>query len=78
MLSRKRGVSADTIKGVLFFKISKKTLPKTKAEKMFRFIRMRRQASVAFIVARKKGRGSADKRSFFFQNLRRGGLFFKI
>lgn len=67
MLSRKRGVPADTIKGVLFFKISKKALPKTKAEKMFRFIRMRRQASVAFIVARKKGRGVLTKGVSFFK-----------
>lgn len=67
-LSRKRGVPADIIKGVLFF-LNFKERPhrKTKAEKTFRFIHTRRQTSVVFITAREKGRGVLTKGVSFFK-----------
>ena len=67
-LSRKRGVPADTIKGVLFFKISKKDPHrKTKAEKIFCFIHTRHQTSVVCIAAMEKGRGVPTKGVSFFK-----------
>ena len=36
-------------------------------------------SGIGFLYCDKgEGQGSADKGSFFFQNLRKGGLFFKI
>ena len=74
-LSRKRGVPANMIKGVLFFKISKKAPVKQRSRKCFASsIR-----GIGFLYCDKEEwKGSANKRSFFFQNLRMGGLFFKI
>ena len=85
--SRKRGVPADTIKGVLFFKISKKDpTVKLRPRKYFASsIRgIRHQLSLS-LQWRRVGEcrqreflfSKFRKGSFFFQNLGKGVLFFK-
>ena len=77
-LSRKRGVPADTIKGVLFFKILKKDpTAKQRPRKYFASsIRgIRHQLSLSLQWRRV---GECWQREFLFLNLRKGGLFSKI
>lgn len=68
---------ADTIKGVLFFKISKKDPTENKGRENVLFHPYEASGIGCLYRCKEEGQGSADKRSFFFQNLRKGVSFFK-
>lgn len=77
-LSRKRGVPADTIKGVLFFKFSKKNpTVKQRPRKCFASSIWGVMHRLSFSLQGRRV-GECWQREFLFLNLRNGGLFSKI
>lgn len=76
-LSRKRETPVDMIKGVLFFKFLGE-VPLWNKGREDAFPHPNKASCICFLYRNKEDEhGSAYKGSFFFQNLRKGVLFFK-